>query len=162
MACILRKCVHEFKLLLTSKGFTHRIISVPKDILRVAPGVSRCTRFMFALLSTIFPLYHSFVLPIFHSFILPNIVLIFHSSNHFYHRSFLPSFLHQGIRSSFLHSFRLPIFHSLVLPFSHSIIFSIFLSVVLSLFHSLIFHSSTLPIYQSFYLSFFHSLILSF
>ena len=41
----MRKCVHEFNFLAFGKGNAHRIISRSVDILRVCPGMSRCTRF---------------------------------------------------------------------------------------------------------------------
>ena len=40
----MRICVHEFNFLAFGKGNAHRIISRSIDILRVSPGVSRCTR----------------------------------------------------------------------------------------------------------------------
>ena len=40
----MRKCVHAFNFLAFDKGNAHRIISRSIDILRVCPGVSRCTR----------------------------------------------------------------------------------------------------------------------
>ena len=42
----LRICVHDLTFLAFDKGSAHRIISRPINILRVSPGVSRCTRFL--------------------------------------------------------------------------------------------------------------------